>query len=80
MKIKDIHDLENITDEIIVVIKRYIEESNETPSSVAKKIGIHPLQMLGFLRKERGIHISTIERIGKNIKKYDKEAKKIDIV
>jgi hypothetical protein len=78
MKIKDVHDLENITSEIIKVIEKHIENTHDTPSGVAKKIGIHPLQLLGFLRGERGIHITTVERIGKNIKNYEKNLKKLE--
>lgn len=78
MKIKDIQDLRNITSEIIQVLNNYMAKNNDTPSSLARKIGIHPLQLLGFLRNERGIHISTIQRIGDKIIEWEKNNESIN--
>ena len=69
MKIKNIADLSNISEEITQVIKDHIESTGDTPTGFAVKVGVHPLQMLGFLRGERGMNISTIERIGLRCKK-----------
>jgi hypothetical protein len=68
MKIKKVEELAGITDQIVDVIKNHIETSGETTTGFAHKVGVHPLQLLGFLRRERGMHIDTIEKIGASIK------------
>ena len=68
MKIKDISELSTIADDVVAVIEKHLAKSGETPTGFANKVGVHPLQLLGFLRRERGMHIDTIERIGKRMK------------
>lgn len=69
MKIKKVEELAEITDQIVEVIKNHIENTGETTTAFAHKVGVHPLQLLGFLRRERGMHIDTIQKIGESIKK-----------
>lgn len=68
MKIKNIEDLSTISSDVVKVIEEHIEKTGDTPTGFANKVGVHPLQMLGFLRRERGMHIDTIERIGVRMK------------
>jgi hypothetical protein len=67
MKIKHVYELSNISSEVAKVIQNHIVRTNDTPTGFAVKVGVHPLQMLGFLRGERGLNISTVEKIGKKI-------------
>lgn len=71
MNIKNVKDLSTISIEVVKVIKDHIEKTGDTPTGFAKKVGVHPLQMLGFLRRERGMHIDTIERIGVRMKQSE---------
>lgn len=68
MKIKSVEDLSNISSEVARVIEEHLTKSGESATAFANKVGVHPLQMLGFLRRERGMHIDTIERIGVKLK------------
>jgi len=48
------------------LIRQYlIDNPDETKSGIAGKIGIHPLQMLAYLRGERGLTDKSLSRIGK---------------
>jgi hypothetical protein len=67
MRIKYVYELSNISAEVARVIQNHIVRTNDTPTGFAVKVGVHPLQMLGFLRGERGLNISTVEKIGKKI-------------
>lgn len=69
MRIKHVSELSNISSEVARVIQNHIVRTNDTPTGFAVKVGVHPLQMLGFLRGERGLNISTVEKIGKKINK-----------
>ena len=71
MKIKNVSELSNISAEVAQVIQKHIDETGDTPTGFAVKVGVHPLQMLGFLRAERGLHIATVEKIGRKIKEMD---------
>jgi hypothetical protein len=68
MKIKKIEELSEISSEVVRVIQDHIEKTGDTTTGFAHKVGVHPLQLLGFLRRERGMHIDTIERIGIRVK------------
>jgi hypothetical protein len=68
MKIKNIEDLSNISIEVARVIQEHLEKTGESTTAFANKVSVHPLQLLGFLRRERGMHIDTIERIGRKVK------------
>jgi hypothetical protein len=67
MRIKYVYELSNISSEVARVIQNHIVRTNDTPTGFAVKVGVHPLQMLGFLRGERGLNISTVEKIGRKI-------------
>jgi ArsR family metal-binding transcriptional regulator len=68
MKIKNVSELSNISAEVAKVIQEHIDKTGDTPTGFAMKVHVHPLQMLGFLRGERGLNIGTVERIGRKIK------------
>lgn len=68
MKIKKVEDLCSINDDVVNVIKEHLEKTKQTPTGFAITVGVHPLQLLGFLRRERGMHIDTIAKIGKRLK------------
>lgn len=69
MKIKDVSELSTIADDIVTVIEKHLEKTGDTTTAFAHKVGVHPLQLLGFLRRERGMHIDTIQKIGQSVKK-----------
>jgi len=73
MKIKNLSELSNISAEVAEVIQKHIDKTGDTPTGFAVKVGVHPLQMLGFLRGERGLHIATIEKIGRKISEMNKK-------
>ncbi len=72
MKIENVKELKNIAEEVVRVISDHIKKTNDTPTGFANKVGVHPLQMLGFLRRERGMHIDTIAKIGTKINEKNK--------
>ncbi len=64
----------NLTPEILATIrqgtielcKQYlIDNPDETKSGLARKMEIHPLQMISYLRGERGLTDKSLEKIGK---------------
>jgi hypothetical protein len=71
MKIKNVSELSNISAEVAEVIQIHIDKTGDTPTGFAMKVGVHPLQMLGFLRGERGLNIGTVQKIGRKIKELD---------
>jgi len=73
MRIKYVYELSNISSEVARVIQNHIVRTNDTPTGFAVKVGVHPLQMLGFLRGERGLNISTVEKIGRKINEIKNE-------
>lgn len=67
-------DKNQITPEMLANIKKgtqklvedYLTRNpDETQSGFATKIGIHPAQMLLFMRNERGLTDKSLARIGK---------------
>ena len=48
------------------LLRQYLlDNPKETKSGLAAKIGIHPLQMLAYLRGERGLTDKSLQRVGK---------------
>lgn len=64
--IHSVGSLRDLDKEIRQLLKTHIENEKTTPTAFAKKVGIHPAQMIGFLKGEKGILIETISKIGKN--------------
>lgn len=71
----------NLTPEILANIREGTQEllrqyllknETETKSGLAGKIGIHPLQMLAYLRGDRGLTDKSLARIGKFLLKESK--------
>lgn len=59
-------DLENITQESKRIIKEYLNAGNSI-NSLAVKAGIHPSQLWLFMRNERGLTDTSLQKIGKAI-------------
>jgi len=66
MKIKD---LINIREETQKLVRKHLEETGETESGLSKKAGIHPAQLLLFMRNERGLTDSSLSKLGKVLAK-----------
>lgn len=64
----------NLTPEILADIRQGTQEllrqylldnPQETKSGLAAKIGVHPLQMLAYLKGERGLTDKSLQKVGK---------------
>lgn len=62
-------DLKNLRAESIRIIKDYQKKKSIATTPLAIEIGIHPAQLLKFLRGERGLTDSTLMAIGNYISK-----------
>jgi hypothetical protein len=52
-----------------ILLKNHLKDNpEETKSGLATKIGIHPLQMLAYLKGERGLTDKSLQKIGKFLK------------
>ena len=71
-KIDGAEDLADLEKEIRRVITKHIKETNETPTGFAKKVGIHPKQMLRYINEGKNLLIETFVNIGKRTKKFKK--------
>jgi predicted transcriptional regulator len=56
--------LVNLTKDCQGIINDHIEEHNLSVHAFAKLCGIHPNQLYLFLRGERGLNLTTMQRIG----------------
>ena len=54
------------------IINAHIEKYNKTESGFAKECGIHPAQMILYMRGERGLTVDSLEKIGRVICSYKK--------
>lgn len=66
------NDLKNLRAETKRIIKEYQEQKNIALTPLAHEIGIHPAQLLMFMRGERGLTDTTIMSIGSFICKNAK--------
>ena len=57
-------DLKNIRQETILLIKEYCESTNTSYTALALQAGIHPAQLLKFVRGEQGLTDTTLSKIG----------------
>ena len=58
--------LANIRQGTQELLQQYLlDNKEETKSGLATKIGIHPLQMLAYLKGERGLTDKSLQKIGK---------------
>ena len=50
----------------IKLVNQYLfDNPSETKSGLANKIGIHPLQLISYLKSERGLTDKSLQKIGK---------------
>jgi|TARA_R100000084_G_scaffold38927_2_gene15705 hypothetical protein len=69
MKAKDLKNLTKLSQKLV---KEHLIKHSKTESGFAKEAGIHPAQLLLFMRNERGLTAKSLENIGEIIYKYDK--------
>jgi len=74
IKIDDINDLKDLDKAVRKVITKHIKDTKDTPSGFAKKVGIHPFQMLRYVNEGKNLRFDTLLTIGKKAKV--KKAKK----
>lgn len=65
--IKNIKDLVYLDEAVRGVITDYIAETNDTPTGFAKKVGIHPVQMLRYVNDNKNLNFKTLKKIAENI-------------
>lgn len=62
-------DLSELTERSIELIQSYLDKEDKTINALAVEAGVHPTQLWLFMRGERGLTTSSLEKIGKAIKK-----------
>jgi plasmid maintenance system antidote protein VapI len=62
-------ELKNIRQETILIIKDFCEQTGTSYTALALASGIHPAQLLKFVRGEQGLTTTTLEKIGDHIEK-----------
>jgi len=60
-----VQDLMNIRSETQRLVNQYLKETGKTQSKLANESGIHPAQLLLFMRGERGLTDSSLMKLGK---------------
>jgi len=67
-KIKiEIQQLKHLSDDIREIIHEYCKTNEMSTNGFAVLTGVHPNQMYLFLNKQRGLNLTTIERIAEII-------------
>ena len=59
-----VDQLKNIDEDLRDIINKYIDEKQMSIHGFAKMCGVHPNQMYMFLKADRGLNITTVQRIG----------------
>lgn len=65
--------LQNIDNDVREICKEYIEANNMSTHGFAKFCSVHPNQMYLFLNGDRGLNLTTVQKIGEVINKPKKE-------
>lgn len=65
-------ELKNIRKETILLIKNFSETTGTSYTALAIASGIHPAQLLKFIRGEQGLTTTTLEKIGEFISKQSR--------
>ena len=60
-------DLKNLRKEVQTMVQKHLEKTGKTASSLANEAGIHPAQLLLFMRSERGLTDTSLMRLGEVI-------------
>jgi len=68
IKIDSIKDLKDLDKAVRKVITKHLKETKETPTGFAKKVGIHPIQMLRYVNENKNMRFDTLIQIGKKVK------------
>jgi hypothetical protein len=69
MKIKD---LANLSNEARDLISRYLKDNDISVNALAIDAGVHPTQLWLFLRGDRGLTDSSLQKIGQAIERNKK--------
>jgi len=69
IKIDKVQDLRHLDKAVRKVIETNLREKNQSPTSFAKEVGIHPLQMLRYINDKKNMRFDTLIKIGKKAKK-----------
>jgi len=64
-----VDQLKNIDSDLRKIINTYIDEKKMSVHGFAKMCGVHPNQMYMFLNMDRGLNITTVQRIGEILTK-----------
>lgn len=57
-------DLKNIRQESQRLINDHLTKTGKSQSQLAKEAGIHPAQLLLFMKSERGLTDSSLSKLG----------------
>ena len=70
-KIKPIksEQLKYLVSDVRAICNPYIPENNFSVHAFAKQCAVHPNQMYMFLNNERGLNLTTVQKIGDLINK-----------
>lgn len=63
------HQLKNLIKDCRMQINDYIIENDISIHALSKKCGVHPAQLYLFLNAERGLNLTTMQKIGNVISK-----------
>jgi hypothetical protein len=69
MKIKD---LANLSNEARDLISRHLKDNDISVNALAIDAGVHPTQLWLFLRGDRGLTDSSLQKIGQAIERNKK--------
>ena len=61
--------LKNLVNDCRKIIKDYINENNMSVHGFAVMTGVHPNQMYMFLNMDRGLNLTTMQKIGEILSK-----------
>lgn len=62
-----VNDLANVNENARKIINAYLKAKDLKRTPFAKMVGVHPLQMTGFLDSKAGLTGKTLEKIGEFI-------------
>jgi plasmid maintenance system antidote protein VapI len=57
------HQIRNLIKDCRKLINSYMTENNLTVHSCAKRCGVHPNQLYLFLNADRGLNLTTMQKI-----------------
>lgn len=63
----NVKDLVYLRDNVQELVNNYLKKTGKTQSKLAVEAGIHPAQLLLFMRSERGLTDSSLMKLGRVI-------------